>query len=98
MGTPDKRATADLVRAERGEAKPMIEIYSLIRTLVDVPAFDLKAGALGVVIEIYGEPHPGYEIEFLGEADDDDPLGNLGMELDEVEAVSGQAADATPKD
>jgi hypothetical protein len=62
----------------------MIDLYAPVRTTVDVLQFGLKTGARGVVVDVYSDPQPAYEIEFID--DDGDTLGCLSMKPDEVVA------------
>lgn len=60
----------------------MIELYAPVRTTVSVPALGLAAGCRGVVVDVYTEPHPGYEVEFID--DDGDTIGCLSMKPSDV--------------
>lgn len=52
----------------------MFEMFQSIRTTVPVPALGLGVGAKGVIVDVYQEPYPAYEIEFL-----DDAGGTIGL-------------------
>lgn len=41
------------------------KINDTVKLTEDIPQENLKAGTLGVVIEVFSEPHEAYEIEFI---------------------------------
>ncbi len=63
----------------------MLKIFETVKTVVDVPALGLSAGAMGAIIDVYSEPSPAYEVEFFDS--DNQVVGNISMKLDQVVAM-----------
>jgi hypothetical protein len=63
----------------------MFEMFQTIWTTVPVPALGLGAGAKGVIVDVYHEPYPGYEIEFIDA--ESEPIGLLSMQPNEISST-----------
>jgi hypothetical protein len=44
-----------------------VNLYDLVRLMVDLPDEGLSAGAVGAVVHVFEEPSLAYEVEFADE-------------------------------
>lgn len=63
----------------------MIKEYEQVVLMVDLPAHQLQAGDLGVVVMIHGD-HAGYELEIFSA--DGHTLDVVTVEADQVRPIS----------
>ena len=49
------------------EYKVVYSLFDVVVLIEDIPEEGLRAGMKGAIIEIYGQPVEGYEIEFCDE-------------------------------
>lgn len=44
-----------------------MKINDVVETLIDIPDLEVLTGTRGAIVEIYTEPRPAYEVEFVYE-------------------------------
>lgn len=42
-----------------------MKMLDVIELLVDLPDHGLRAGSIGTIVDVYKEPRPAYEVEFV---------------------------------
>ncbi len=48
----------------------VFEMNDVVKLVVDIPEEGLDAGAIGVVVAVFSDPHEAYEIEFCDDGGD----------------------------
>jgi hypothetical protein len=63
--------------------------FDVVKLVNGVPEDDIPAGTTAVIVGVYDEPEPHFEVEVTT---DDDTLYTIGVTPDEIEPVSSSGS------